>query len=80
MTISTFDAGTSQTRSLSDIVSAIAPRKFKFDPLGLVSGYRSYTIYTRLAAKSDAELAELGIARTDLPRVAMEAVFQNRDA
>ncbi|NIL96743.1 MAG: hypothetical protein GTO62_06280, partial [Planctomycetales bacterium] len=55
------------------IAEALAPRAFRFDPFGLVSGYRAYLIYTGLAAKSNSELAKLGITRRDIPRIAAEA-------
>lgn len=61
--------------SLSQIVSAVAPMRFLRDPFGFVSGYRAYLVYTHLAAKSDDELAALGLTRTDLPRAAMTAVL-----
>jgi hypothetical protein len=59
---------------LRSIADAIAPGKVRFDPLGLVTGYKAYQIHTALAAKSDAELACMGLQRKDLPGVAMSAV------
>ena len=56
------------------IAETIVSTKFRFDPLGLVSGYKSYLIYSGLAAKSDAELAGMGLTRHDIPRVAAEAL------
>lgn len=56
---------------LQSLVESIAPRKIRFDPLGLVSGYKAYLVYSGLAAKSDAELDALGLTRADLPRVAL---------
>ncbi|NNF24895.1 MAG: DUF1127 domain-containing protein [Rhodobacteraceae bacterium] len=58
-------------RSIAD---SLAPGAIRFDPLGIVSGYKAYMIYTGLAAKSDAELADIGLKRTDISRVAMQAV------
>lgn len=55
------------------IAEALAPGTFRFDPLGIVSGYKAYLIYTGLAAKSDKELAAMRLDRRDLPRVAMDA-------
>ncbi len=60
--------------SLSQLATRLAPRRTKVDPLGIVSGYRAYVIYTRLSSLSDEELADLGLTRDDLPRAAMEAV------
>ena len=56
------------------IAESIVSTRFNFDPLGLVSGYKSYLIYSDLSAKSDEELAEMGLTRQDIPRVAIEAV------
>lgn len=50
-----------------------SPRVGRFDPFGLVTGYKAYRIYEELAWKTDAELAELGLTRADLPRVAFDA-------
>lgn len=58
---------------LRRIAEALAPGAFRFDPFGVVSGYKAYLIYTGLAAKSDPELAALGLTRSDLPRVALQA-------
>jgi uncharacterized protein YjiS (DUF1127 family) len=35
---------------------------------------RAYRVYAALDAKSDAELAEMGISRCDVPRVAFDAI------
>jgi len=59
---------------LRAIAASVAPGRINIDPLGFVSGYKAYQIYTALAAKSDAELVSMGIKRIDLPRVAMRAV------
>ena len=59
---------------LKAFVEKIAPGPTRFDPFGLVSGIRAYRIYETLADKSDAELARMGIERSDLPRIAMQAV------
>ena len=58
---------------LRELAKTTAPRRGRFDPFGLVTGYRAYRIYEELAWKTDAELAELGLAREELPQVAMEA-------
>lgn len=58
---------------LSDMIRSIVPGGIKRDPLGFVSGYRAYAIYTRLASLSDTTLAGMSIDRRDLPRVAMDA-------
>jgi uncharacterized protein YjiS (DUF1127 family) len=45
----------------------------------ILSKFRAYQLYRRtvreLAQLSDRELADLGIARFDIPRVAREAAF-----
>ncbi len=58
---------------LAGVLASIAPARIRFDPLGLASGFRAYSIYTYLNARSDAELAMLGIGRADVARVAVEA-------
>ncbi|MBD3677917.1 MAG: hypothetical protein HUJ27_05870 [Rhodobacteraceae bacterium] len=63
------------TANLQDLIAAIAPKRGTFDLLGLVSGYRAYAIFTELNAKSDAELAALGLKRQDVARVAMNEAF-----
>lgn len=56
------------------LVDAIAPRRWNFEVFGLAAGWRGYRVYTALAAKSDAELAAMGLSRADLPRAAAEAM------
>lgn len=63
---------------LRAIVDAVAPKHFMRDPFGLVSGYRTYLVYSYLDGRSDAELSEMGLSRRDLPRAAMESVFEGR--
>lgn len=65
---------------LRAIAASFAPGSFRFDPFGLVSGYKAYLIYTGLDAKSDSELAEIGLSRRDLPRAAMTAANVLRTA
>lgn len=65
---------------LRRIAGALAPGAFRFDPLGFVSGYKAYQIYTGLAAKSEQELASLGLTREELPRFAMRAADSLRAA
>lgn len=77
MTMLTTTPTAPRTR-LRDIVAGLAPRRFRFDLLGLFSGYRAYLVHSRLNAKSDAELAEVNLTRKDLPWVAMEAIFEQR--
>ncbi|MGR3495970.1 hypothetical protein [Citreimonas sp.] len=60
------------------LVDAIAPKRFVRDPFGLFSGFRAYRVHAHLSGKSDAELEQIGLTRADLPRVAMEAVFDQR--
>jgi uncharacterized protein YjiS (DUF1127 family) len=69
-----------QTPRLRDIVGAIAPRRAKFDLFGLAAGYRAYLVYSRLSVQTEEELAQLGLTRADVPRVAMEAIFEKRAA
>jgi hypothetical protein len=47
-----------------------------FDPFGIVSGFRAYRIYSDLDAKSDAELARIGLDRTTIARAAFDAAFR----
>lgn len=63
----------SAPRDLKALASAFDLGRYGFDPLGLVSGYKAYLLYTGLAAKSDADLACMGLTREELPRAAMEA-------
>lgn len=65
---------------LGKLAETLAPGSFRFDPFGLVSGYKTYQIFTALSAKSDAELADLGITRTDLPAMAIKAADNLRAA
>jgi len=59
---------------------AVAPGSFRFDPWGLVTGYKSYVIYSDLQGRSDAELAELGLTRAELPRAAVAAAGSLQNA
>jgi hypothetical protein len=68
-----FAANAPRGIDLRDLATAIAPGEIRFDPLGLVTGYKAYTIYSALAAKSDAELTAMGVTRADLPGLAMAA-------
>jgi hypothetical protein len=62
------------------IARAFAPGTFHFDPLGIVSGFKAYLIYSGLSAKSDAELAELGLTRAEIGRASMDAARMLRAA
>lgn len=64
---------------LQSIAQALAPGKIRFDPLGMISGYKAYLIYTGLAAKSDQELEKLGLTRAELPKTAMLAASSLRN-
>ncbi|SON57757.1 hypothetical protein HDIA_4216 [Hartmannibacter diazotrophicus] len=55
--------------------SPIGQDRAPFDPFGLASGLRLWRTYSALKDRSDAELAEMGIARNDIPQVAFRAVF-----
>jgi hypothetical protein len=63
---------------LTALIDAVAPRRFPRDPLGILGGYRAYLVYTSLSAKGDDELAAHGVSRKDVPRLAMEVVFEGR--
>ena len=65
---------------LAALINAVAPKRFLRDPFGLVSGYRAYLVYTHLAAKSDSELAALGVGRDTLAQTAMKVVLDGRNA
>jgi hypothetical protein len=45
---------------------------------GIASGFRAYRIYSDLEAKSDAELARIGLDRTTIARAAFDAAFGQR--
>ena len=60
---------------LQSFVDEIAPQRAMRDPLGLVSGYRAYLVFTHLNSKSDRELAKLGLTRAEIPQAAFEAAF-----
>ncbi len=70
----TMAATNSQGSDLRTFLDGILQGPVKFDFFGLVLGFKVYQVYTALAAKSDAELDRLGVARTELARVAMDAV------
>jgi len=56
-----------------------SPRKpLPRDPLGLVAGYRAYTVWRDLSALSDAELAARGLVRADIPRQALAEIKRAR--
>ncbi len=65
---------------LRALANDFAPGTIQFDLFGFVSGYKAYLIYTALAAKSDADLANMGFDRTDLPAVAMASARQARES
>jgi hypothetical protein len=47
----------------------------RFDPFGIVSGFRAYRIYTDLAALSDVLLSSVGLERGSIARVTAERAF-----
>lgn len=55
------------------IADRFAPGTVRFDPLGIVSGFKAYLIYSALSAKSDLELEAMGLRREDLGKTAVEA-------
>lgn len=59
---------------LRGLLKSFAPGKAASGYLGLALGMRAYRVYVALDAKSDAELAEMGISRCDVPRVAFDAI------
>lgn len=62
-------------RTLQDLVLKISPTPSKFDPFGLVSGYKAYRVWQHLDAMDDHQLSALGISRADVPRLAAEQIF-----
>lgn len=75
MTMTTAETTAARSSKLDDILDVIRSVRFSRDPFGLVSGFRSYQLYTSLNAKSDFELAELNLSRSDLARVAVETAL-----
>jgi hypothetical protein len=67
-TASTFDHGSTRE----------AGRARAVDPFGIVSGFRAYRIYSDLDAKSDRELARIGLDRATIARAAIDAAFDRR--
>ena len=57
--------------SLRAVVHAVASFRLPADPLGLSYGFNAYQAYTALDAKSDAQLAAIGLNRSDVARAAM---------
>lgn len=70
-------AYTQQNPTLNEILLKIAPARFKFDPLGLVSGYRAFLIWMHFNAMDDNELAALGLKRSDIARLASRSILDN---
>jgi len=66
---------TAATRQTASKTLAARVAEWLRDPFGIASGYRAYAIYSTLEAKSDDELAAMGLKRTDLPRVAAKALY-----
>ena len=58
---------------LCPIAQAMKPGHDKFDPFGFVTGFKVFKVDTSLESVSDAELAEMGFDRENLPRAAMQA-------
>ena len=46
-------------------------RKPRFDPFGLISGFKAFLVYSDLSDRSDAQLAAMGIDRADIVQIAM---------
>ncbi len=68
------------TRDVFDILEQVAPRRVWRDPFGLLSGYRAYQIAGYFYGMSDEKLKSYGLTRGDIPKVAMQAIFDARDA
>jgi uncharacterized protein YjiS (DUF1127 family) len=60
---------------LTSFFKSLLPTK-AVDPFGIFAGFRAYRMFQDLDAKTDRELAELGIERGDIARVAMDATFE----
>jgi hypothetical protein len=69
---------TPQPSDLCERVAEFFCTPIRFDPLGIVSGFRAYRIYSYLAGKSDAELARMGMEREKIVRVAMDTALGAR--
>ena len=63
--------------TLQDLLRKIAPKPSKFDPLGLVSGYKAYRVWQRLNDLDDQQLAALGVSRSEVPRLAAQTIFKD---
>ncbi|MHA6344376.1 hypothetical protein [Roseivivax sp. CAU 1761] len=59
---------------LRDLAGSITPRAVARYLSGLTAGYQAYLVYARLSAESDAELAQRGLTRADVPGAAMDAI------
>ena len=64
--------------SLTELLAEFVGKRPTIRLFGMIPGYRAYLAYTFLNAKSDEELAELGLDRSDIGRVAMSAVLDDR--
>jgi hypothetical protein len=71
--MTTSDTFIGSNANLLAIVQAYAPAPSTWDFFGILTGLRAYRIHSELDAQSDADLASLGLVRSDLPRVAFEA-------
>jgi hypothetical protein len=63
---------------------ASAPQKSILSVFGLLfdgvsRGYRAYRAYNELNAKSDRQLAEMGLTRADVATIAAKPIFAFRD-
>lgn len=63
--------------TLQDLLRKIAPASIKFDPLGLVSGYKAYRVWQHLSDMDDQQLAAHGISRSEIPRLAAQSIFKD---
>lgn len=69
---------TQQPSGLCETVAEFFCTPIRFDPLGIVSGLRAYRIYTYLSARSDSELAQMGLKREEIVRTAMDTALEAR--
>lgn len=61
------------------IARRLVPARRSRDRFGIFAGYRAYLVYQALEAKSDAELAALGLRRDDIARAAFAAISSADD-
>ncbi|WP_212524359.1 hypothetical protein [Actibacterium sp. MT2.3-13A] len=63
---------------LLEIIRDVAPRNFSRDFFGLLTGFRAFRIYSFLTEMSDAQLASLGLDRTNIARAAFDLAASDK--